>query len=142
MNGKIEIIAVDFDGTLELSGKYPDCIVPCKPAFLVLKEFKERGGHVVLWTCRYGKALSKAIAFCKDNGLEFDAVNEEDPMALESWLKTNPEPGSSKKIYADLYIDDKTPEASYNGSINWNLIAAQILPVEGRRKAADLLQLA
>ncbi len=32
-----------------------------------------------LWTCRAGEALSKAVEWCREHDLEFDAVNDNLP---------------------------------------------------------------
>ncbi|WP_278910354.1 hypothetical protein [Enterocloster bolteae] len=63
--------------------------------------FREMGGKVILWTNRTGKALETAVEFCKSNGLEFDTINENLPEILEQFGE------DSRKITADLYIDDK-----------------------------------
>lgn len=88
------IIAVDFDGTL-CSYKNPGI---GEPKLEVIKRVKELaiGNFLILWSCRKGKALKEAVKWCEQYGLKFDAVN-----------KNVPGVKSSRKIYADLYIDDK-----------------------------------
>jgi hypothetical protein len=104
------IIAVDFDKVLSLGDyEFPAIGEPCEMLFSVLKKLQDRGNKLILWTCREntkkdGNALDKAVAWCKDYGLEFDAINDNLPEIKEKY-KCN-----SRKIYADLYIDDK----------NWN----------------------
>lgn len=91
------IIAVDFDGTLSLDAVYPNIGRPNIPLFTKLKTAKNNGCKIILWTCReYDSYLPQAIDFCKDNGLIFDAVNDNIPE-----IGFNP-----RKIVADLYIDD------------------------------------
>ncbi len=63
--------------------------------------FREIGGKVILWTNSTGKALETAVEFCRYNGLEFDSVNENIPEILEQFGE------DSRKVTADLYIDDK-----------------------------------
>ena len=117
---KINIIAVDFDDTLSLGG-YPDCGKPSAAGFSVLRNFRKRGGKLILWTCRTGEDLTAAVEFCRQYGLEFDAINENVEEQLESWrqycARNNKECIVSPKIYADLYIDDKMP-----ADINWTAI--------------------
>ena len=43
-----------------------------------------------------GKELKEAVEWCKMNGLEFDAINENPPEV----------PFKSRKVVADMYIDD------------------------------------
>lgn len=104
------VIAVDFDGTI-VEHQFPEIGEPIKDSFRVLKQLQARGHKLVMWTCRYGFELQEAIDFCKENGLEFDAVNEN---IKEINFMT------SSKIYADLYIDDRA--FAYGIPINWNMI--------------------
>jgi len=70
-----KVIAVDFDGTL-CESKYPDIGEPALELINILKECRECGHKIILWTCRSGELLNNAIEFCKSYGLEFDAVND------------------------------------------------------------------
>lgn len=53
------------------------------------------------------EALQKAVEFCKVHGLEFDAVN--DNLEELKQLYGN----NSRKISADLYIDDKALKVEF-----------------------------
>jgi len=90
------IIAIDFDGTI-VEHKFPKIGEPRKNVFRVLKQLKKDGHKLILWTCRDGKYLDEAVDFCKENGIEFDAINNN----IKSGFMPLP------KIYADLYIDDR-----------------------------------
>ena len=102
------IVAVDFDGTL-CHSEYPSADDLDMLGISILKSFRDHGGKVVLWTCRHGEALDNAITACHNAGLEFDAVNADEPEQLRQWQALTGEDGSeaSPKIYADLYIDDR-----------------------------------
>lgn len=89
------IIAVDFDGTLTEKDIYPDIAQPRTDLINWLKQKKNNGHKLILWTCRIGIRLNEAVAWCREQGLEFDAVNEN--------LGSYP----SRKIVADVYIDDR-----------------------------------
>lgn len=94
-----KIIAVDFDGTL-CTNCYPYIGDPNLLLFDYLKIQKEHGSKIILWTCRAGEILDEAVAWCKDKGLTFDAVNENLPEIIEAF-------GSdTRKIFANEYIDD------------------------------------
>ncbi len=110
---KTMIIAVDFDGTL-CEDKWPDIGKPNEDLLNNLVTLRREGHKVILWTCRVGERLEEAIRWCKNHALEFDAVNENLPEVLE-WMKTD-----SRKIYADLYIDDKALQRSYDISKIFN----------------------
>ena len=91
------IIAVDFDGTLSLDSQYPNIGRFNTHLYEALMKLRGIGWSIVLWTCREGKELREAVEWCKINGLEFDAINE------------NPShvPFKSRKVVADMYIDDR-----------------------------------
>lgn len=56
---------------------------------------------LILWTCRAGEKLQEAIEWCREHGLLSDAVNDNLPEMIEKWGS------NSRKITADIYIDDK-----------------------------------
>lgn len=94
------VIAVDFDGTL-CESNFPFIGEPIHETIEWMKELRQNGHKVILWTCRDGMNLVYAIVWCAEQGLFFDAVNDN----LESHKKKYK--GNSRKILADLYIDDK-----------------------------------
>lgn len=100
MTHEIRIIAVDFDGTL-CSDRYPEIGKPNQGLIHYLKDRKKHGSKLILWTCRCSKPLENAVDWCISQGLEFDAINENVPEIIERFGS------NSRKIYADLYFDDK-----------------------------------
>ena len=113
-NGEKFIIAADFDSTISIGNyKYPDCGEPNHPLIQKLIQFREQGGELILWTCRMDEPLQKAVDWCKSYGLEFDAVNEHSKRMRDMYNN------DTRKIYADLYIDDKStqPNNFMKGSI-------------------------
>lgn len=109
-------IAVDFDNTIA-STVYPVILAPRMKVIMSLKHLKAAGHTIILWTCRKGKALEDAVAFCREYGLEFDAVNETTKEDLEKWG------GDTRKIWADIYIDDRSINPEDIGILvnNWYL---------------------
>ena len=97
---KHKIFAVDFDGTL-CENAWPEIGKPYDYMIASVKQLREDGDKIILWTCREGNDLEKAITWCAERGLFFDAVNDN--------LEENKEffCGNSRKIVADYYIDDK-----------------------------------
>ena len=67
------IIAVDFDGTLCYSN-WPELGEPNRPLIEYLIRQKRSGSILILWTCRAGEALEKAVSWCREHQLEFDAM--------------------------------------------------------------------
>lgn len=94
------IIAVDFDGTL-VQDKYPEIGEPNEKLFELMKLCRESGIKVVLWTCRTDEYLEQAVEYCKNLGLEFDAVNQNIPEVQKMFGM------DTRKVYANMYIDDK-----------------------------------
>lgn len=66
-----------------------------------MKEQKQAGAKIVLWTCRVGDKLAHAIHWCDIHDLKFDAVNENLPEVIKEMG------GDTRKIFADEYIDDR-----------------------------------
>ncbi len=89
------IIAVDFDGTLQI-GKEPNM-----PLIRKLIQEQRQGNTVILWTCREGKSLQEAQQFLYEHGFIPNSVNRNSPQAIRMMGH------DSRKIYADIYIDDK-----------------------------------
>ena len=95
-----KIYAVDFDGTL-CENAWPEIGKPNYMLIQILKALREKGDKFILWTCRTANRLDEAIAWCKEQGLEFDAVNENLPEIIGQFGT------ESRKVFADVYIDDK-----------------------------------
>lgn len=94
------IYAVDFDGTL-CNSNYPELGEPIDIVIEFCKQRKAEGHKLILWTCRSGRYLDEAVAWCKEQGLTFDAVNENLPEMIELF------DNDCRKVFADYYIDDK-----------------------------------
>lgn len=94
------IVAVDFDGTL-CENAYPEIGKPKMEVIEAIKEYKGYGWKIILWTCRNYDALDQAVEWCKQHGLEFDAINTNLPEVQETYG------GDTRKVFADVYIDDK-----------------------------------
>ncbi|EGV44176.1 hydrolase [Bizionia argentinensis JUB59] len=101
------IIAVDFDGTI-VEDAYPKVGKPKLFAFETLDRLQKEGHRLILWTYRSGSHLDDAVDFCKENGLEFYAVNKSFP---EEELDNT----KSRKINADVFIDDR----NIGGLLGW-----------------------
>ena len=105
------IIAVDFDGTI-VEHKYPKIGNEIPFAIDTLKKLKNEHHKLILWSVREGKLLDDAVAFCREHGLEFYAVNRNYP---EEQLGHD---YFSRKLKADLFIDDR----NLGGLPDWGTI--------------------
>jgi len=113
-------IAVDFDGTI-VEHQYPEIGKPVLFAFETLKALQEKQHQLILWTYRSGKELEDAVEYCRKNGVVFYAVNKNYPEEEFN------EETVSRKILADLYIDDR----NVGGMPGWGEIFQMIHPEEG-----------
>lgn len=118
-------IAVDFDGTI-VEHEYPKIGKEKLFAFRTLKELEKQGVMLILWTFRTGKELEEAVEYCRDNGLEFYAVNKNYPEEVVDETV-------SRKIDADIYIDDK----NLGGFPGWSEVWQALNPYEVQEKLAE-----
>ena len=122
------IIAIDFDGTIVVH-RYPSIGRELPFAIETLKKLSEEGHRLILWTVREGRLLEEAVAFCRERGLEFYAVNRDYPE--EEKGKNN---HFSRKLKADLWIDDR----NLGGLPDWGTIYEM---VHHRLTYEDLMKL-
>ena len=73
----------------------------------------------MLWTYRHGKRLQNAVDFCKENGIEFYAVNN-------SYPEEHFDDKASRKINADLFVDDR----NIGGFIGWTEVYKEVFDYE------------
>lgn len=119
-------IAVDFDGTI-VEDRYPSIGDELPFATDTLKMLIKDRHKLILWTVRDGSLLDEAVAWCRERGVEFYAVNRDYP---EETLGNNP--NYSRKLKADLFIDDR----NIGGRPDWGMVYQM---VSGRKTWHDLL---
>ena len=107
-------IAVDFDGTI-VEHKYPAIGEEMPFAIESLKRLSADGHQLILWTYRAGRELQAAVDFCQKRGVTFYAINKNFPE--ETYTSE-----MSRKIVADIYIDDR----NYGGLPDWGVMYAKI----------------
>ncbi|WP_298760842.1 BT0820 family HAD-type phosphatase [uncultured Psychroserpens sp.] len=117
------VIAIDFDGTI-VEDAYPKVGKARIFAFETMKRLQADGHRLILWTYRSGSKLDEAVAFCKDNGITFYAVNQ-------SFPEEKYDNSVSRKIYADIYIDDR----NIGGILGWGEVYHLITNEEPNIKA-------
>lgn len=119
-------IAVDFDGTI-VDHEYPAIGKEKLFAFQTLRELEKKGALLILWTFRTGRQLEEAVEYCRSRGLEFYAVNKNYPEEVFNEATT------SRKINADIYIDDK----NIGGFPGWSNIWQLLNPYELQEREAQ-----
>lgn len=107
------IIAVDFDGIL-CKNKFPEIGKPNYEVISLVRQLMDKGHEVILWTSRVDNELTAALNWCYDYGLHFCAVNENAPSNVEKYIDKYP--NGTRKVYADIYIDDHNIEFVMEGS--------------------------
>jgi len=107
------IFAIDFDETLAEEG-WPEAGAIKEGAADVLKWFKEKGVYIIIWTCRERQVdVNAAKASLARAGVYYDKFNENCPELVKKFN------ADSRKIGADLYIEDKT---LLIGTLSWSVI--------------------
>jgi hydroxymethylpyrimidine pyrophosphatase-like HAD family hydrolase len=115
ISSKQPVLAIDFDGTI-VDDKYPAIGKPKLFAFETLKKLQEEGFTLILWTYRSGRSLKEAVEFCRQEGIEFYAVNK-------SYKEEDYSENISRKINADIFIDDR----NVGGFLGWGAIYRELL---------------
>lgn len=117
-------IAIDFDGTI-VEHRYPEIGREVPFAIDTLKMLAKEGHRLILWSVREGELLDDAVAWCRERGLEFYAVNKDFPE------ETPQHDNFSRKLKADLFIDDR----NVGGLPDWGLIYRMVTERKSYREA-------
>lgn len=112
-------IAVDFDGTI-VEDKYPHIGKERPFAVATLKQLMKDGHYLILWTVRKGEKLDDAVKWCEDRGIRFFAVNKD--YADDELDQLH----HSRKIKADLFIDDRSVTGLPDWGVIYQLISQKI----------------
>lgn len=99
------IITVDFDGCM-CEDRWPEIGAPIEGTIRRLKEEQAAGSKLILWTCRTGEQLTAALAWSAEQGVTFDAVNDNLPEIAQR------SGGDARKIFATEYWDDRAVRVS------------------------------
>ena len=105
-------IAIDFDGTI-VTHEYPRIGEELPFATDTLKMLQKDGHKLILWTVREGKLRDDAVAWCKERGVEFYAINNDYPEETQGGNQY-----FSRKLKVDMWIDDR----NVGGLPDWGTI--------------------
>lgn len=117
MKRRYKIAAVDFDGVIKPTIENNKYLPPDPKCYDVLRDLKNNGWKLVLWTCRAGRNLKAALNYLERHGFleAFDAINDNvHPMRYKT----------SQKIVATVYIDDRV----IGGFPGWDAVRRELLP--------------
>ncbi|HRG01669.1 MAG TPA: hydrolase [Bacteroidia bacterium] len=119
INNNSKTIAIDFDGTI-VEHQYPRIGKEMLFAFATIKELQKKGHKLILNTYRTGALLDEAVEYCRQNGVEFYAVNKNYP---EEVITEN----TPRKLDVDVFIDDR----NVGGFIGWSAVWQTLHPEGG-----------
>jgi hypothetical protein len=109
MKLKYKLIAIDFDDTI-VDTDFPN-IIGLKPhAREVMWKIIEHGGQIMVWTARGD--LNPVRDFLDFSMVPYGGINEDFEEVLLEY------PKFSRKILADVYIDDRNLDTKESG-IDW-----------------------
>jgi hydroxymethylpyrimidine pyrophosphatase-like HAD family hydrolase len=94
------VIAIDFDGTI-VEEAYPQLGKLRKGAKKYINKLYDDGHIIIINTCRSGVHQNAAFKMLIGLDVNFDLMNENHPSVIAQYHN------DSRKISADLYIDDK-----------------------------------
>ena len=128
-NGKL-IIAVDFDGTI-VEHDYPRVGKLLPDAKEIINKLYGEGHTILIWTVRSstGDAVNEAIRFLNDNNINFHYINHDADEITSNPAWTD----YSRKIYADVYIDDR----NLGGLLPWKQIYKEVNKMINNHKGID-----
>ena len=97
------IFAIDFDGTI-VEACYPEIGEELPDAIKTIKALHDEGHQILIWTCRtlshkMAPGLHEMIAWLDERDCPYEAINC-NIFGAEFF--------SMPKVYADVYIDDKS----------------------------------
>lgn len=107
------VVAIDFDGTITKRDNYPDLTYEYNPiAIKWIKKIQQLKVITILWTCGNEKKILQALQeLTTQYNIKFNYVNDYKDIR-----------GISRKINADVYIDDRAND----GKIRWKKIYKRI----------------
>ncbi len=107
-----KVVAIDFDGTIYDKEKKKEI----NGAVETIRELKDKGYALVLWTCRSGNRLQNAKNILKKLGIYdcFCSFNQ-----TPDFVKYK----TSQKVCASVYIDDR----NIGGFIGWKKVKEILL---------------
>lgn len=94
------IISIDYDDTI-VYADYPNIGVIKPFAAIVINQLYDEGHTIIINTCRSGEHEAAAAQYLTESGVQFHHINENHPDNIAQY------DSDSRKIFADVYIDDK-----------------------------------
>ncbi len=130
MSDERTVIAIDFDDTIVKRNSHDPADFEDCGAVPWLLAMQQNGARLILWTCRttdYGLPL--AVGWLAAHGLYME-VNSN-----ATWELALVEKGTGRKVFADLYIDDKGLGVPLreDGCVDWDVAGPRVIAWLARR---------
>jgi hypothetical protein len=110
-------LAIDFDETIiDSGGNFPQILGVREGAREAIEKLYRDGHYIIINTCRTDERQHEAEVFLYKNQIPYHAINRHNPANI-LFFKND-----TRKIGADLYIDDKNLESSIYGLPAWSEI--------------------
>lgn len=120
MNNEKITLAIDFDGMITTEDEYPNTGKLRSGAIEYINKLHEEGCFIIINSCRTGEEQKIAEKFLNENNIKFNLFNKNDPERIEKYGK------DTRKISADIYIDDKNLGGIFEWKEIYELIHEQI----------------
>lgn len=119
-------LGIDFDDTI-VNTQWPTIKGLRNGAKEAINKLHEDGHYIIINTCRWENQQHEAEVFLYEQGIRYNAINRHNPSAM--LLYGN----DTRKIWADIYIDDKNLESVMNGLPEWSEIYQMVDLVATRK---------
>lgn len=118
-----KIVAVDFDGTV-VKHRFPEIGLARRHAISTLLQMQRAGIRVILNTCRENQPerryLDEAVLWLLDRSVRPWSVNGN---RTEDLPWATPVTRAPRKVYADVYIDDR----NVGGFPGWKVVRNELI---------------
>lgn len=95
------ILAIDFDETIAINSPFPKLVGIKRQADYYIRKLVEEGYYIIIWSCRSDGDAEDAKEFLTTHNIPYHQFNEQHPSCIEYYNN------DTRKVAADLYIDDK-----------------------------------
>lgn len=94
------ILAIDFDGTI-VDDRYPQIGNLRKDAAETIQQLHADGHYIIIWSCRTDRKKYEMMDYLVQNDIPYHQINKSNPDNVAKYGI------DTRKVYADVYIDDK-----------------------------------
>jgi hypothetical protein len=119
-------LALDFDDTIA-HNDWPNIGAIRDGAKEAINQLHEDGHYIIINTCRFGDKQHEAESFLYHHRIRYNAINKHNPQNILDFQN------DTRKISADVYVDDKNLDSVLHGLPEWSEIYRMINLVAVRK---------